>query len=163
MTDVYSMKGQEWGLTEVRNELLRRRVRGQVEHWAVASGVCGLLLASLCLGLEAGGGGVTARRACVRTEDGVELVGGVGELREGLGGLPEVLVVVEEVDGAVVLEHVDAHGVERRDAALGGREGELGAGLDEGIVGVCQLRLKEEGRLIWCWWFLFYKTALLFS
>lgn len=81
----------------------------------------------------------------VRTEDSVELVGRVGELREGLGGLPEVLVVVEEVDGALVLEHLDTGGVERSNAALRGREGQLGACLHEDIVGVCKLRLK--GRL----------------
>lgn len=81
----------------------------------------------------------------VRTEDCVELVGGVGELREGLGGLPEVLVVVEEVDGALVLEHLDAGRVEGSNAALGRREGQLGACLHEDIVGVCKLRLK--GRL----------------
>lgn len=81
----------------------------------------------------------------VRTEDGVELVGRVGELREGLGGLPEVLVVVEEVDRTLVLEHLDTGGVEGSNAALGRRESQLGACLHEDIVGVCKLRLK--GRL----------------
>jgi hypothetical protein len=81
----------------------------------------------------------------VRTEDGVELVGRVGELREGLGGLPEVLVVVEEVDGALVLEHLDARGVERGDSALGGGERQLDTGLHEHIVRVCELRLRGGG------------------
>lgn len=81
----------------------------------------------------------------LRTENGVELVGGIGKLRERLGGLPEVLVVVEEGDGAVVLEHLDARGVERGDPALGGREFQLGTGLHEDIVGVCKLRLRGGG------------------
>lgn len=81
----------------------------------------------------------------LRTEDSVKLVSRTGELREGLGGLPEVLVVVEEVDGALVLEHLNARGVERSNSALGGREFQLGACLHEDIVGVCKLRLQGGG------------------
>lgn len=98
----------------------------------------------------------------VRTEDGVELVCGVGELGEGLGGLPEVLVVGEEVDGALVLEHLDRRRVERGDAALGGRELQLGAGLHEDIVGVGELRLRA-GRVSSQCWDLFHNAVLVIS
>lgn len=84
----------------------------------------------------------------LHTEDGIELVSRVGELGERLGCLPKVLVVVEEVDGAVVLEHLYARGVERSNSTLGGCEGQLGASLDEDIVGVCKLRLERGGGLL---------------
>lgn len=83
-------------------------------------------------------GSVTAR-----VEDSVVGVGGRGELGEGLGGFPEVLVVLQEgLAGGVLLEHLDRGGVQGRKATLGGGEGELCAGFDEDVVGVSELGLE---------------------
>lgn len=106
---------------EVGDELLAGGVAREVEHGTVASG----------------------------DEEGVVGVGGAGagDLGEGPGRLPEVLVVLKEGDRrGVRLEHLDGGRVERREAALGRGEGELGASLDEDVVGVGELGLRLGGR-----------------
>lgn len=113
---------------KVGDELAADVVDGEVEHGAVAA----------------------------RVEDGVVGVGGAArELGERLGGLPEVLVLLEEGRRrGVRLEHLDRGGVEGRDAALGRGEGQLGARLDEDVVGVGELGLgRWEGpRCQWKSW-----------
>ena len=93
-------------------------VGDEVEHGAVAAGV----------------------------EDGVELGGAANELGQGLGVLPDGLVVLEEVlAGWVLLEHLNGKRVDGRDAALGGGDYDFGVG-GEDIVGVGELRLWMRGQ-----------------
>lgn len=75
-------------------------------------------------------------------ENGVVRIGGRGELREGLCVLPEVLVLLEKsLAGGVLLEHLHGGRVQGCNAALGRGKGELCAGFDENVVGVCELGL----------------------
>lgn len=93
------------------------------------------------------GGEVVHGTVAAGEEDGIVALGRLGgdEVGQGAGGLPEVLVAVQEGDAALVgLEQLDRGWVQWGDAALGGREGEFGTGLYEGIV-----RVGELGLLIW--------------
>lgn len=75
-------------------------------------------------------------------ENGIIRVSSRDKLRERLGVLPEVLVVLEEcLAGGVGLEHLYRGRVQGSDSALGRSEGELCASFDEGVVRVGELRL----------------------
>lgn len=80
-------------------------------------------------------------------ENGGELVRLSKELAEGCGIFPDLLLLVEELDGGLVaLEHLHGGLVERSDAAGGGGNDnlDLGVGLVvtyEGVVRMGELRL----------------------
>lgn len=51
------------------------------------------------------------------------------------------MVLEEGFAGGVLLEHLNGGGVQGRNTTFGRGEGELCAGFDEGVVGVCELGL----------------------
>ena len=101
-------------LLELLNDLDRGLVVDEIEHGAVATGV----------------------------EDGVELRSLAKEFLEGSGLLPDLLLLVEELDRLLItLEHLDGGLVERRLTALGRGDDNLDVGVDKVIVGVSELGL----------------------
>lgn len=81
-----------------------------------------------------------------RVEDGIIRVSSRGKLRERLGVLPKVLVVLEEcLARSVRLEHLYRGRVQGSNSSLGRSESELCAGFDESVVRVCELRLLVGG------------------
>jgi hypothetical protein len=73
-------------------------------------------------------------------EQSSELLGAAEELLDGGSLLPEVLVVLEEVLGGLILEHLDGARVERGDTALRRGDDDFGLGRED-LVGVRELRL----------------------
>src|SRR5688572_7664029 len=100
------------GSPELLDQLDALLVGREVEHGAVATGV----------------------------EQSSELLGAAEELLDGGSLLPEVLVVLEEVLGGLILEHLDGARVERGDTALRRGDDDFGLGRED-LVGVRELRL----------------------
>lgn len=79
-------------------------------------------------------------------EDGIEVLGLSGKVGELLCRLPDLLVVLEEVDGDVVFGGFNRGGVERRFAAFGRGDGDVGFAVED-VVGVRELGEVPAGWL----------------